>query len=812
MRSIHAFLAVVVLLLALVGCGTGTLPARSGASPELQATAFTSTLVAKHSGKCLDIKGGSFRNGSSMEQEGCSGSEAPNFEFLPVAGKSATYLIKNTRTGKCVDVFRAKKDNRAGVIQYSCGEGANQHFQLTDAGGGYYQLKAQHSGKCVDVRWALKKDGTEIIQYSCQSSSVRQKNGNQLWKISTRGSPSGGGEPPSGSDDGNDNSGKPEADAYYVALDGSDGAKGSITAPFRTVQKCASVARAGESCVLRTGTYRETVRPANSGRSGSPITFKPYPGEKVTINGAHKITKWQKHQGNIYKAPVSWDLGVGNNQVFVDGKMMAEARWPNRGADPSRPTFAHTDKVSGGGSSWTLYDNALPGDLTGAYLNVGLGGMLGHAWITQTGQVKSSSGGRLSVTPLSDKFTYNPVARTQYYVWGKRSLLDSPGEWFYDSGEKQVYLWLPDSGNPQQHHVEVKRRQLAFDLKSRSNIEVLDLKLFGATVSTNDQSSDLLLKGLDVRYPSHYLNTPKLPWSRGVKDSGVVLHGRNHTLQDSRIAYSAGNGVTLQGTNHKVENNVIHDVAYAGGDTSAVTMACITNDCKGKSSGHLVQKNTLYNAGRSVLLHRNTKSSRILYNDMSRAGLQMDDLGITYTHGTDGDGTELAYNLIHDNEADNLGLGIYLDEGSHDFLIHHNVVWGVKDALRFNLPSTENLAFNNTLQAERHSISYWSKRGNETMKNTGAYNNLVNKAIRLDYGAVAKNNLETTNPGFVDAGRRDFRLRNTSPAIDKGRVIDGHTRRYAGSAPDVGAFEYGESWKAGSKNSLQGDQAFALSD
>ena len=85
MQSIrYVQLAVVAVLLALVGCGTSTLPTQSEATPELQAVAFTSSLVAKHSDKCLDVKGGSFRNGSTIEQESCSSSEAPNFEFVPV--------------------------------------------------------------------------------------------------------------------------------------------------------------------------------------------------------------------------------------------------------------------------------------------------------------------------------------------------------------------------------------------------------------------------------------------------------------------------------------------------------------------------------------------------------------------------------------------------------------------------------------------------------------------------------------------------------------------------------------------------------
>ena len=60
------------------------------------------------------------------------------------------------------------------------------------------------------------------------------------------------------------------------------------------------------------------------------ITYKAYPGETVTISGADPLTGgWTQHQGAIYKTTMNWDLGLGNNQIFVDRKAMMEARWPD---------------------------------------------------------------------------------------------------------------------------------------------------------------------------------------------------------------------------------------------------------------------------------------------------------------------------------------------------------------------------------------------------------------------------------------------------------------------------------------------------
>lgn len=54
---------------------------------------------------------------------------------------------------------------------------------------------------------------------------------------------------------------------------------------YSTIGACAAVAVAGDNCVIFAGTYNETVKPANSGSAGSPITFSTNPGDSVTVTG-----------------------------------------------------------------------------------------------------------------------------------------------------------------------------------------------------------------------------------------------------------------------------------------------------------------------------------------------------------------------------------------------------------------------------------------------------------------------------------------------------------------------------------------------
>jgi hypothetical protein len=70
--------------------------------------------------------------------------------------------------------------------------------------------------------------------------------------------------------------------------------------------------------------------------------------------------------------------------------------------------------------------------------------------------------------------------------------------------------------------------------------------------------------------------------------------------------------------------------------------------------------------------------------------------------------------------------------------------------------------------------------------------NLSDSAIRINCSdsVTFSSNLTSMDPGFVDAGSKDFRLKpGSSPAIDSGVAISDMT--YNGTAPDLGAYESG---------------------
>ena len=582
---------------------------------------------------------------------------------------------------------------------------------------------------------------------------------------------------------------------YYVAPGGSNANPGTLAQPFKTIAYAASLVQPGDTVLVRGGVYRETAKPARSGTAAARITFKPYNNERVTISGANVVSGWANHSGSVYKAPQGWDNGPGRNQVFVDGRMMVEARWPNTTLDVTRPRKAAADAIAvtsvagANPASATLADDALThraGAWDGATIHV----MPGHGWVGQTGVVTRSEPGRLtySYKPLDQK-NQVPRAGDQYYLTGKFSALDAPGEWFYESPSRTLFLRTPASDSPAAHTVEVKRRQYAFDLRGRSYVDVQGFELFAASITSSAASSHLRLSNLDARYVSHFTLQPD-PWGQQQKahDSGIALLGANSVIRDSRITHSAGNGVFLGGRGNRVENCVVSGVAYNGGDEAGVYVL---------GPGHVVARNTISHTGRSGVVHRYSPGAKIVHNVIHTVLLQTTDGGGTYTWGSDGAGTEIAYNRIYNVKSGGFGAaGVYLDNFSRNHVVHHNVVWDSDYGLKLNPPNTSNLVYNNTLAGNKYSVA---SSGTREMTGTVLRNNLFTNRLQLGAGAAAGQNLGAGGDfRFVNAAAGDFRLRSGSAAIDAGALLGRYTVGFAGATPDLGAFEHGRTaWAAG---------------
>ncbi|MGV9293132.1 right-handed parallel beta-helix repeat-containing protein [Amycolatopsis sp. NPDC003676] len=616
---------------------------------------------------------------------------------------------------------------------------------------------------------------------------------------------------------------------FYVATNGHDTANGQApTAAFQHVQRCADVMVAGDTCVIAGGTYRETVKPANSGTAGKPIAYRTAPGEKVTLSGAEPVRGWAKvsaadvaaiaktdpfaanspfsqavSAGNVYSTAVDLGSDVTTVQVFTDGTMGVEAQWPYPGLDLVTPKLAY---AGAGSADATIVD---PGMTRPAGYWNGARALTGYWYVSATSTVASSAVGSVTLA-AAPPCTHKVVPKdTRYSLFGKIGELANPGEWFYDTAAKRLYVYSTD--NPAAHNLEAKRRKLAFDLTNSSYTNLTGLTLFGASVQTGSSSTNVVLDKINAHYLSHYTDITQgatdcgSTVTRGVADTGLVINGTNNQVVNSNLAYSAGNAIALRGQHNTASNNVIHDADYLGTYAAGIAVA---------GNSQTVQHNTIYRVGRSginlqwdVAAGTTPGPDRIAYNDISQyARLSLDTAAIYTCCASDMLQTSIDHNILHDGTP-TPGVnpfavaGIYADNGQSNLTIANNVGWNnLEKTVMLNglgSGSRNNLVYNNTGGA---TLFYVKGPGQST--GTKLYNNIgeiVGLAGATDGGMLISNNLPAdTDPKFVDAATHDYRLSADSPARNAAIPLPGINDGSTDPTPSLGAYQYGAPrWTAG---------------
>lgn len=525
---------------------------------------------------------------------------------------------------------------------------------------------------------------------------------------------------------------------FYVSTSGSDSNPGTLSAPFKTIQHAASLANWGDTVDIFGGTYHEQVHPAHSG-----VTFQSYNNQNVVVSGADPIGNWGGYSGSIYQASMPWDLGEGSNQVFVNGQMINEARWPNTSTNLTWPSNASVQGGGGGGNTVTIYDSHLSGGWSGGYIQI----LPGSGWYAQSGSIVGSGNGWLTFNYSQDTSWTAPRAGNSYYLYGKFQGLDSPGEWYRDSSG-HLYLWAPNSSNPNSLDVEVKHRDYAFDLSGDSNITLNGINIFAATVKTDGGSGNLVINNMRATYISQSTWLTK-GWSEPGND-GIELNGPNSLLENSTIAWSAGDGVYITGANSRVTNNVIHDVDYGQSDSAGI---------HNYGNNVTISHNLIYNTARDGIIDQ-AWGAQILDNTIHDVMLQTADGGAIYTVGQNGSGSLISGNAIYNVHEHVNGdapqwfsaNGIFLDNSASNWTIENNVISNVDGGIKMNFWSTGNHVENNKVAGDVGSII-----GNG---NTGSWsggvitgNTLYNSISLSNPGAyIANNSYASGNPGVSSTG------------------------------------------------------------
>lgn len=331
----------------------------------------------------------------------------------------------------------------------------------------------------------------------------------------------------------------------------------------------------------------------------------------------------------------------------------------------------------------------------------------------------------------------------------------------------------------------------------------------------------------------------------GIYDGG---NGTNLVIKNSTLTFNRYDGIIINGsgsTNLTFDNNVMHDnyrhgILVAGSNGAKITNNTSYNhnsidfDCgiavSNKADGYMIDNNTTYKNFYGIKSVGGPTNGTISNNTVHDAesfciDLDTDVSGTTVEHNTAyncGDHGIVAEigsdaNIIRYNDVYNVATsaGIHIGAGGENNEVNNNILHDVYDGIKV-FQSTGTTVYNNTVYNASHDgIVFFSNSTNGNVKNnivhtTGGVYGILNSETNgvcsnnITYAITGSEitcttetyNQENTDPLMIDQDNGNFILQSVSPAINAGVDVS-LTKDYAGnavpygSAPDIGAYEWG---------------------
>ena len=514
-----------------------------------------------------------------------------------------------------------------------------------------------------------------------------------------------------------------QAQTFYVAPDGDDGAPGTEAQPFATWERARDAARERKqggpltdsvTVYLRGGRYAITeplvLTPEDSGAEGAPVTYAAYPGEQPVLSGGRRLTGWQRGEGGVWfvDVPEVARGGWSFRQLYVDGGLRRRARIPNEG-------FLRVASFPCGGRDVHYHTDCdrfgfAPGDLDPSWTNLDdVEVIVYHFWTDSHLPIQTIDTTTHVVTfkhkagkVFTDDFTEGGA---RYIVENVYEGLDAPGEWYLDKQTGRLsYLPMPGEdpataeiiapvasafirfeGDPlDRRYVEhVAFRDLTFE---HTNFEL-------PPGNSNDrQGSASVPAAITLRGAWHNQIVGCTMRNTGTFAIEVGEGSRHNRFAYNELHDLAAGGFRVGGGdetahpllrtgNNAITDNHLHH--FGAVYPSAVGVLLMHTDANTVAHNHIHHG---YYTGISVgwewgYQRSVSRDNVVAYNHIHDIGQGLlSDMGAIYTLGLS-PGTVIRGNLIHDVEANHYGgWGIYNDEGSSHILVEGNLVYRTKFA------------------------------------------------------------------------------------------------------------------------------------
>lgn len=555
---------------------------------------------------------------------------------------------------------------------------------------------------------------------------------------------------------------------YVDGVNGNDNNNGTtLGTAWRTIAKANTTHTGGDTVLIYPGVYREQMIP-KSGTAPQPTIFRGV-GDKsqILILGSDAVTGWQLYSssnGNIYRAE-----------------------------------FQAPQQCRYSGGSYTVNNT--------------------NCWINRTTWLQRA----------------DPTVQTD-----SLAALNAAGEYYYDQASQYLYVRMPDDSNPTNSLIECSKRPGIWTGEYTPNPPLYHFVLDNVTLmQTNGRAISL----------SPYSGGAG---DVTIQNSEIAFTtGEQYCFGNPAAIYNGsatGQAYLPDTPGWNVLNNVIHDTGSDAGPgvgdwrvNSVHTGAGI--EWYGVMDSR-IEGNTFYNSAQPIAMKRGdidiTIKDNVVYN--SREGIWLGWPTATGQFAATISGNTFYDIISNANEAAN-GIAIFNGCGDNRYNVYNNTLVntaGIHNTYEndaqggCNLNNVFMTAKNNIISnlvptyagtsGTRYLSFYWNSIGNVVSNRNLFYHPSTPDAFAASttgrkalnptfYNTIAAwrtasnedaNSIQG-NPLFVNAAAKNFQLQGTSPGIDQGEIIAGfhcaqsddvnpsqtNCRHWNGSAPDLGAFEYG---------------------
>lgn len=412
---------------------------------------------------------------------------------------------------------------------------------------------------------------------------------------------------------------------YYISTIGDDKNNGSFGAPFRTIQKGANIAQAGDTVLVKEGVYRERVSPPRGGLEGLPIVYMGETDKNVIIKGSDQWKpSFQKYAGNIFYAVPKESMF--NDDCYVDNKNPFKV--PVSSTPYGRDGKPEVERGYGGDPNLVF--------------------TIGQVYVDGMMYMQK---GYLSELNLSAK------------------------TWFYNPKNGAIYIHFEDE-NPSNHEVEISTRRRIFAPHKRQ-LGYIVVKGFVMEHCGNQYPANFWeakhpecqqAGAIGTRSGHHWvIKNNVIRFANGV---GIDFGNEGNSSTDLE---KGANGLATGSNYHIIDSNYITD--NGGSGTAAFYPSCITfsnNVVERNNNLHFTGKKRWESAG--VKMHGPNNS--IISNNLIRSNFGK--WGLWLDQGS-GNGTRVHGNLIIGNEV-----GFDLEIGSSyadKMIFDNNILINNKTAL-----------------------------------------------------------------------------------------------------------------------------------